>query len=146
MNDNHYDSKDDKTWLSLADSNRFPQPIGYKCDLCNRDLSFASEGQILQPGVRPSTAVLPCGHHFHDYCLQQITPADQTDNPPCIHCDMHETWLQFFAWLDSTSDLGSPILVQICQNEEGKNELYILDELSLKQIQKLWCKGVWRIK
>ncbi|XP_052287509.1 uncharacterized protein LOC102624479 isoform X7 [Citrus sinensis] len=73
------------------DSNRFPQPIGYKCDLCNRDLSFASEGQILQPGVRPSTAVLPCGHHFHDYCLQQITPADQTDNPPCIHCDMHET-------------------------------------------------------
>ncbi|KAF7123551.1 hypothetical protein RHSIM_Rhsim12G0185500 [Rhododendron simsii] len=67
-----------------------PQPIGQKCMLCKRDLSFTPEGPVHQPTVPPSVAVLPCGHTFHDNCLQTITPEDQSKDPPCIPCAIGE--------------------------------------------------------
>ncbi|KAH7856862.1 hypothetical protein Vadar_006355 [Vaccinium darrowii] len=63
-----------------------PQPIGQKCMLCKRDLSFTPEGSVHQPTVPPSVAVLPCGHTFHNHCLETITPEDQSKDPPCIPC------------------------------------------------------------
>ncbi|KAG5104014.1 hypothetical protein JHK82_040984 [Glycine max] len=66
------------------------EPIGYKCLLCKRDLSYAPEGPISQPPVPPATAVLPCGHTFHEYCLERITPDDQSKYPPCIPCALLE--------------------------------------------------------
>ncbi|KHN31870.1 uncharacterized protein LOC114377608 isoform X1 [Glycine soja] len=66
------------------------EPSGYKCLLCKRDLSYAPEGPISQPPVPPATAVLPCGHTFHDYCLERITPDDQSKYPPCIPCALLE--------------------------------------------------------
>lgn len=75
---------------SIASSIKFkdqtPEPIGYKCFLCKRDLSYEPEGPISQPRVSPPVAVLPCGHTFHDYCLERITPHDQSKDPPCIPC------------------------------------------------------------
>lgn len=73
-----------KLWFAGLDG--LPQPIGQKCMLCKRDLSFTPEGPVLQPTVPPSVAVLPCGHTFHDNCLQTITPEDQSKDPPCIPC------------------------------------------------------------
>ncbi|KAA8540563.1 hypothetical protein F0562_024518 [Nyssa sinensis] len=67
-----------------------PQPTGQKCLLCKRDLSFKPEGPVYQPTVPPAVAVLPCGHTFHDHCLQNITPEDQSKNPPCIPCAVGE--------------------------------------------------------
>ncbi|XP_027340511.1 uncharacterized protein LOC113853963 isoform X2 [Abrus precatorius] len=67
-----------------------PEPIGYKCFLCKRDLSYAPEGPISQPPVPPAAAVLSCGHTFHDYCLERITPDDQSKDPPCIPCALRE--------------------------------------------------------
>lgn len=63
-----------------------PQPIGEKCLLCKRDLSYSPEGPFSLPPIAPPVAVLPCGHTFHDDCLSRITPADQAKNPPCIPC------------------------------------------------------------
>ncbi|XP_021724772.1 uncharacterized protein LOC110692096 [Chenopodium quinoa] len=68
-----------------------PPTVGFKCLLCKRDLSFAPEGPISQPPIPPTVAALPCGHTFHDHCLQLITPEDQSKNPPCIPCAMGET-------------------------------------------------------
>ncbi|KAK3011867.1 hypothetical protein RJ639_010528 [Escallonia herrerae] len=67
-----------------------PQPTGQKCSICKRDLSFTAEGLLDQPSVPPSVAVLPCGHTFHDQCLNRITPEDQSKNPPCIPCAIGE--------------------------------------------------------
>ncbi|KAJ1428464.1 Zinc finger, RING-type [Sesbania bispinosa] len=67
-----------------------PEPIGYKCLLCKRDLSFEPEGPISQPSVPPAVAVLSCGHTFHEYCLERITPDDQYKDPPCIPCALGE--------------------------------------------------------
>ncbi|KAL2533975.1 Uncharacterized protein Adt_07326 [Abeliophyllum distichum] len=67
------------------------KPTGQKCLLCKRDLSFTPEGPIHQPAVSPAVAVLPCGHTFHDHCLQNITPEDQSKSPPCIPCAIGET-------------------------------------------------------
>ncbi|KAL6996751.1 hypothetical protein U1Q18_006879 [Sarracenia purpurea var. burkii] len=67
------------------------QPTGEKCMLCKRDLSYTSEGPVYQPTVPPAVAVLPCGHTFHDHCLQLITPKDQSKDPPCIPCVIGET-------------------------------------------------------
>ncbi|KAK9715860.1 hypothetical protein RND81_06G194800 [Saponaria officinalis] len=67
-----------------------PPTVGFKCMLCKRDLSFTPEGPVSIPRNPPQTAVLPCGHTFHDHCLQLITPDDQSDNPPCISCAMGE--------------------------------------------------------
>ncbi|KAK1436770.1 hypothetical protein QVD17_02552 [Tagetes erecta] len=63
---------------------------GYKCFLCKRDLALTSEGPVFQPAVAPPVAVLPCGHTFHDQCLQNITPGDQAKDPPCIPCAIGE--------------------------------------------------------
>ncbi|XP_061373114.1 uncharacterized protein LOC133315495 [Gastrolobium bilobum] len=68
-----------------------PEPIGYKCLLCKRDLSYTSEGPIFQPPVPPAAAVLSCGHTFHEYCLERITPDDQSKDPPCIPCALPES-------------------------------------------------------
>ncbi|KAL3819120.1 hypothetical protein ACJIZ3_005025 [Penstemon smallii] len=68
-----------------------PQPSGHKCLLCKRDLSFTAEGPVYQPAIPPPVAVLPCGHTFHDHCLQIIIPQDQSENPPCIPCAIGET-------------------------------------------------------
>ncbi|PIN04417.1 hypothetical protein CDL12_23046 [Handroanthus impetiginosus] len=67
------------------------EPIGCKCLLCKRDLSFTAEGRAYQPANPPAIAVLPCGHTFHDHCLQKITPEDQSKDPPCIPCAIGET-------------------------------------------------------
>nr|XP_016505966.1 PREDICTED: uncharacterized protein LOC107823774 isoform X1 [Nicotiana tabacum] len=67
------------------------QPIGEKCMLCKRDVAFNPEGPVSRPAVPPAVAVLPCGHVFHDHCLQIITPEDQSKNPPCIPCALGET-------------------------------------------------------
>ncbi|XP_057474625.1 uncharacterized protein LOC130762798 isoform X2 [Actinidia eriantha] len=72
--------------IKWKDFDGLPQPIGQKCLLCKRDLSFTPEGPVHQPTVPPPVAVLPCGHTFHDHCLQLITPEDQSKNPPCIPC------------------------------------------------------------
>ncbi|RXH68811.1 hypothetical protein DVH24_031144, partial [Malus domestica] len=62
------------------------QPSGHKCLICKRDLSFTPEGPVSIPTIQPVVAVLPCGHTFHDHCLQLITPEDQAKSPPCIPC------------------------------------------------------------
>ncbi|KAL0287251.1 UNVERIFIED_CONTAM: hypothetical protein Scaly_2772000 [Sesamum calycinum] len=67
------------------------EPTGHKCLLCKRDLSFTAEGPVYQPAIPPAVAVLPCGHTFHDQCLQVITPEDQAKSPPCIPCAIGET-------------------------------------------------------
>ncbi|KAH6781907.1 hypothetical protein C2S51_007200 [Perilla frutescens var. frutescens] len=64
---------------------------GQRCLLCKRDLSFTAEGIMYQPTAPPPVAVLPCGHTFHDHCLQLITPPDQSKTPPCIPCAIGET-------------------------------------------------------
>lgn len=67
-----------------------PRPIGEKCLLCKRDLSYSPEGPISIPPTAPAVAVLPCAHTFHDDCLSRITPADQSKDPPCIPCAIGE--------------------------------------------------------
>ncbi|XP_059595720.1 uncharacterized protein LOC100853391 isoform X3 [Vitis vinifera] len=68
-----------------------PELSGLKCLICKRDVSYAPEGHIFQPAIPPAVAVLPCGHIFHDHCLQLITPKDQSKDPPCIPCAIGET-------------------------------------------------------
>lgn len=63
---------------------------GEKCFLCKRDLTFSPEGPVEKPPILPAVAVLPCGHTFHDHCLQRITPEDQPESPPCIPCAVGE--------------------------------------------------------
>ncbi|XP_047943491.1 uncharacterized protein LOC125190272 isoform X2 [Salvia hispanica] len=67
------------------------EPTGHRCLLCKRDLSFTAEGLMYQPTAPPPVAVLPCGHTFHDCCLQLITPEDQLKIPPCIPCVVGDT-------------------------------------------------------
>lgn len=67
-----------------------PELTKYKCLRCKRDLSLTSEGAVYQPTAPPAVAVLPCGHTFHDQCLQKITPQDQAKDPPCIPCAIGE--------------------------------------------------------
>ncbi|KAL2332538.1 hypothetical protein Fmac_020119 [Flemingia macrophylla] len=67
-----------------------PEPIGYKCFLCKRDLSYSPEGPVSLPPLPPAVAVLPCGHTFHECCLERITPDDQSHDPPCIPCALGE--------------------------------------------------------
>ncbi|XP_055825273.1 uncharacterized protein LOC129893876 isoform X2 [Solanum dulcamara] len=67
------------------------QPVGEKCMLCKRNVMFNPEGPFSRPAIPPAVAVLPCGHVFHDHCLQKITPQDQSNNPPCIPCAIGET-------------------------------------------------------
>ncbi|XP_057966875.1 uncharacterized protein LOC131157044 isoform X2 [Malania oleifera] len=66
--------------------NGIPQLSGLECPLCKRDLSYPPEGPVYQPTDPPATAVLPCGHVYHDRCLGLVTPEDQSDNPVCIPC------------------------------------------------------------
>lgn len=73
-----------------AGSDPTPEPIGHKCFLCKRDLSYSPEGPISQPLAPPAAAVLSCGHTFHEYCLERITPDDQSKDPPCIPCALGE--------------------------------------------------------
>ncbi|PKI40794.1 hypothetical protein CRG98_038805 [Punica granatum] len=67
------------------------QLTGEKCFFCHRDLSYPPEGPIVEnPAILPRTAVLPCGHAFHEFCLFRITPPEQMENPPCIPCAVGE--------------------------------------------------------
>lgn len=94
-NDNFSPATDWNTFVGLEESRK---PTGQNCLLCKRDLSFTPEGPIHQPAASPAIAVLPCGHAFHDHCLQKITPQDQSKSPPCIPCAIGETWsFSFFA-------------------------------------------------
>ncbi|XP_021691160.2 uncharacterized protein LOC110672646 [Hevea brasiliensis] len=77
-------------WQGRQGDVKTPQPSGNQCHICKRDLSFTPEGPIHQPEKPITAAVLPCGHHFHDSCLQRITPQDQAQDPPCIPCAMGE--------------------------------------------------------
>ncbi|GKA57424.1 retrovirus-related pol polyprotein from transposon TNT 1-94 [Tanacetum coccineum] len=74
----------------LRAPNTTPKLSGYKCLLCKRDLALTSEGAVFQPAIPPPVAVLPCGHIFHDQCLENITPEDQAKDPPCIPCAIGE--------------------------------------------------------
>ncbi|XP_055962027.1 uncharacterized protein LOC126683472 [Mercurialis annua] len=76
-------------------------PTGLNCGICMNDLAFApveyvpmENSELLLPFVEHTmlqtpTAVLACGHHFHDSCLEKITPAAQAHDPPCIACAMN---------------------------------------------------------
>nr|GEW70760.1 hypothetical protein [Tanacetum cinerariifolium] len=75
----------------IARKDTTPKLSGYKCLLCKRDLALTSEGAVFQPAIPPPVAVLPCGHTFHDQCLENITPEDQAKDPPCIPCAIGET-------------------------------------------------------
>jgi hypothetical protein len=77
--------------LFIAGFNETPQPIGGKCLLCKRNLSFTPDGPFFQPTNPPAAAILPCTHTFHEHCLQLITPEDQASNPPCIPCAIGES-------------------------------------------------------
>ncbi|XVF23342.1 hypothetical protein REPUB_Repub13aG0029900 [Reevesia pubescens] len=76
--------------IKWQDTKRF-ELSGHNCLLCKRDLSYTPEGPVFQPAAPPHVAVLPCGHCFHDLCLQRITPKDQANNPPCIPCVVGES-------------------------------------------------------
>ncbi|KAI3737498.1 hypothetical protein L2E82_27502 [Cichorium intybus] len=76
--------------ITRKDPDTTPPLTRYKCLLCKRDLALTSEGAVYQPTVPPPVAVLPCGHTFHDQCLQKITPKDQAKDPPCIPCAIGE--------------------------------------------------------
>ncbi|TMW95854.1 hypothetical protein EJD97_008255 [Solanum chilense] len=67
------------------------QIIAENCKICKRNVMFNPEGPFVRPAIAPPVAVLPCGHVFHDECLQKITPKDQATNPPCIPCVLGET-------------------------------------------------------
>ncbi|XP_021656209.2 uncharacterized protein LOC110646905 isoform X3 [Hevea brasiliensis] len=77
-------------WKGRQGENKNPQPSGKRCHICKRDLSFTPKGPIYQPEKPITVAVLPCGHHFHDSCLQRITPLNQAQDPPCIPCAMSD--------------------------------------------------------
>lgn len=62
------------------------QPLRENCMICKRNVGFNPEGPFTRPAIPPPVAVLPCGHVFHDHCLEVITPPDQSTNPPCIPC------------------------------------------------------------
>ncbi|XP_056167812.1 uncharacterized protein LOC115681766 isoform X2 [Syzygium oleosum] len=63
------------------------QLIGHNCLLCNRDLRYVpGSGPISIPSRPPTISVLPCGHTFHESCLDWITPQDQAKDPPCVTC------------------------------------------------------------
>ncbi|XP_019168586.1 PREDICTED: uncharacterized protein LOC109164549 isoform X2 [Ipomoea nil] len=66
------------------------RPMGVKCWICNRDIRFTPTGPLSQPAMPPVVAVLSCHHVFHDHCLENITPEDQTEDPPCIVCAIRE--------------------------------------------------------
>nr|XP_043635608.1 uncharacterized protein LOC122606811 isoform X2 [Erigeron canadensis] len=76
--------------VKWTDPDATPKMTGYKCLLCKRDLALTSEGAVFQPAAPPPVAVLPCGHTFHDQCLENITPKDQAKDPPCIPCAIGE--------------------------------------------------------
>ncbi|XP_038713507.1 uncharacterized protein LOC120007385 [Tripterygium wilfordii] len=76
-------------WKGLC--NTTTPPSGKNCPLCKRDLSYTPEGPVFQPTNPPFVACLPCGHMFHDHCLNLITPADMGKDPPCIPCAIGES-------------------------------------------------------
>ncbi|KAM7475835.1 hypothetical protein LguiB_023078 [Lonicera macranthoides] len=76
--------------IKWQDPNAVSEPSGRNCPLCKRDLSFTADGPVYQPAAPPPVAVLPCGHIFHDHCLQLITPQNQAKDPPCIPCAIGE--------------------------------------------------------
>ncbi|KAH7866640.1 hypothetical protein Vadar_023092 [Vaccinium darrowii] len=80
--------------IKWHDFEELPPPSGHKCMLCKRDLSFKTEGQVYQPTIPPPVAVLPCGHTFHDHCLQLVIPQNQSKDPPCNTLLMHHTYFQ----------------------------------------------------
>ncbi|MCL7038165.1 hypothetical protein MKW94_022470 [Papaver nudicaule] len=60
--------------------------IEENCGICKRNLLYAAKGDYVQPSLPPATAVLPCGHAYHDECLEGVTLLEQAKEPPCISC------------------------------------------------------------
>ena len=74
------------------EDNSVLEPSGNKCFLCKLDVVYtAGGGMTYEHPNLPAVAVLPCGHIFHDHCLQQITPPQDSKTPPCIPCSLGET-------------------------------------------------------
>ncbi|KAK7262019.1 hypothetical protein RIF29_28347 [Crotalaria pallida] len=78
--------------IKYKDETTTPEAIGHKCFLCKRDLSYTPEGPIVQPLALPAAAVLPCGHTFHEQCLERITPHHNSADPPCIPCALGDDY------------------------------------------------------
>lgn len=76
--------------LSFAGTDQ-TELTAHKCLICKRDLAFTPEGPVSVPPIAPVVAVLPCGHTFHDHCLQLITAEDEVKSPPCIPCAIGES-------------------------------------------------------
>ncbi|XP_030491948.2 uncharacterized protein LOC115707970 [Cannabis sativa] len=72
--------------IKWQDPNQTKKIIGHKCFICQRDLSLSADGSAFRSNLLPPSAILPCGHTFHDHCLELNTPPDQATNPPCILC------------------------------------------------------------
>ncbi|KAJ7979577.1 Zinc finger, RING-type protein [Quillaja saponaria] len=62
------------------------QPLGWTCQLCEKDLAYSPIGVQSKYSFLPEVTVLPCGHAFHSTCLQLAIPEDQFRDPPCIIC------------------------------------------------------------
>ncbi|KAI3990603.1 hypothetical protein MKX01_022903, partial [Papaver californicum] len=56
------------------------------CGIWKRNLVYAAKGAYVRPSLPPAIAVLPCGHAYHDECLEGVTPLEQAKEPPCISC------------------------------------------------------------
>ncbi|KAI3946758.1 hypothetical protein MKW98_003321 [Papaver atlanticum] len=72
--------------IRWEDPDKSNHTIEENCGICKRNLVYAAKGAYVQPSLPPATAVLPCGHAYHDECLEGVTPPEQAKEPPCISC------------------------------------------------------------
>ncbi|RZC69752.1 hypothetical protein C5167_032882 [Papaver somniferum] len=72
--------------IRWEDPDKSNHTIEENCGICKRNLVYAAKGAYVQPSLPPATAVLPCGHAYHDECLEGVTPLEQAKEPPCISC------------------------------------------------------------
>ncbi|XP_073106894.1 uncharacterized protein [Elaeis guineensis] len=71
--------------LSADSNDTIPEPLGYKCQLCNIDLAFRPRRSSSDPV--PVHVVLPCGHCYHSSCFEEVHGCVGKDEiPPCFRC------------------------------------------------------------